>query len=73
MKTKTGAIREALEAGDMAKALSIASKFFDKSEDTKLYKLAASAALSPTFYRELGEDPDAIVEHAYQNLIERFS
>lgn len=72
MNTKTATIKRALISGDNKKALSIASKFFDKSADTQLYKRAKSAIENPGFYRQLGKDPAAIIDIAVSRLKEVF-
>ena len=72
MQTKTDKIKKAIEAGDARKAISLASKFFDRSAETQLYKQAQSAANNPGFYRQIGKDPDAIIAAAMDNLTHRF-
>ncbi len=72
MDTKTAQIIRALEAGDDRKAVSLASRFFDRSEATLLYKQAQGAANNPRFYRQIGKDPDAIIGAAVSNLRARF-
>lgn len=72
MDTKTAQIIRALEAGDNRKALSLASRFFDRSDDTMLFKQAQGAANNPRFYRQIGKDPDAIVDAAINRLRARF-
>lgn len=72
MQSKSEQIRNALDSGNAAKALSLASKFFDRSERTQLYKQAQSAANNPSFYRQIGKDPNAIVDLALADLRSRF-
>lgn len=72
MKTKTNQIKAALAVGNKKKALSIASKFFDRSEDTALFKQAKSAEENPSFYRQIGKDPEAIIEAAMMVINKRF-
>ena len=62
----------ALASGDNKKALSIASKFFDRSDKTKLYKQAQSAFNNPSFYIQIGKDPAAITDSAIADLRLRF-
>lgn len=73
METKTNQIKGLLDAGQVNKAISIASKFFDRSEDTKLFKQAQAAIQNPGFYKQIGKDPDAIVAQATELLAKRFA
>ena len=43
MENKSDKIRAALAIGDTRKAISVASKFFDRSDETQLYKQAQAA------------------------------
>lgn len=72
MQSKSDKIRAALISGETNKALSLASKFFDRSDETRLYQQAQSAANNPSFYRQIGKDPDAIVNNAIAALTQRF-
>jgi hypothetical protein len=69
MKSKTQQIREALAAGNQVGALRIAARFFDKSVDTKIFKLG----MNPGFYRRSGKEPDNVVTQALKTLLQRFS
>jgi len=72
MQSKTNTIRAALEAGDTRRAVSIASKFHDRSEDTKLFKTAQDCYTNPSFMRQVGKDPAVIIAQAQARLMERF-
>lgn len=72
MQSKSDKIREALRAGETGKAISLASKFFDRSGETRVYQQAQSANTNPAFYRQIGKDPDAIVRDAVAALTLRF-
>jgi len=72
MQSKTSTIRAALEAGDTRRAVSIASKFHDRSEDTKLFKTAQDCYTNPSFMRQVGKDPAVIIAQAQARLMERF-
>jgi hypothetical protein len=72
MQSKTNTIREAIAAGDTRRAVSIASKFHDRSEDTKLFKTAQDCYTNPAFMRQVGKDPAAIIAQARARLMERF-
>lgn len=68
--TKTAQIREAWAAGDKLGALRIASRFGDQSGDTKAMKRGWDAHQNPDFYRQVGKNPDELVEKAFA-IIER--
>lgn len=70
--TKSEQIRIALKAGDNKKAISIASKFWDKSPRTKKCQLAQSAILSPAFMRQLGKNPQQLIDDAIAALQDEF-
>lgn len=72
MDTKAQKIRNALLSGDEITAVKIASKFFDKSEVTSQCKDAASAMLNPSFYRQIGKDPEIIINNAVASLKDKF-
>ena len=72
MENKSDKIRAALANGDTRKAISLASKFFDRSDETQLYKQAQAAIGNPGFYRQIGKDPEAIVDAAVAALSQRF-
>lgn len=72
MQTKSEIIRDNLRKGDIRKAISIASKFFDKSERTAACKAAQSAYLSPDFMRQCGKDPQALIDKAARMLRAEF-
>jgi len=72
MENKSDKIRAALANGDTRKAISLASKFFDRSDETQLYKQAQAAIGNPGFYRQIGKDPDAIIAAAVESLTHRF-
>lgn len=72
MQTKSEIIRNHLRRGDIRKAISTASKFWDKSERTAACKAAQSAYLSPDFMRQCGKDPQAIIDHAAHLLRAEF-
>ena len=73
MKSKTKELSASIAAGDVSKSISIASKFFDRSEDTKLFKQAKSASENPGFYHQIGKDPQLIIDEAWSRMKERFA
>jgi hypothetical protein len=53
-------------------ALRIAARFFDRSVETKTFKRGIDAYNHPTFYRQLGKDPEQLVRDALDVLAKRF-
>ncbi len=72
MKSKVAQIQDAISIGDSKRAISITSKFFDKSEETKIFKSAQSAMLNPDFYRQIGKNPDEIISLAVAKIKDKF-
>ena len=62
--SKCSKIREAWASGDRIGALRIAARFFDRSEDTQIFKRGMNAFNNPEFYRQLRQDPDQITTAA---------
>jgi hypothetical protein len=73
MNCKTNQIRTAWNTGDRIGALRIAARFFDRSVDTRTFKRGMDAYNNPSFYRQLGKDPEQIVRDAFDDLGKRFS
>lgn len=69
-KSKTAQIREAWAAGDKLAALRIASRFSDRSDDTKAIKRGWDAYSNPCFYQQIGKDPAKLTGEAFA-IIER--
>ena len=61
-----------LDRGDWPSALRIASRFHDRSNDTLMFKRGFDAYQNPDFYRQLGRDPDKLVDAAIKRLQARF-
>ena len=72
MQSKTDAIRDHMAAGDQLAALRIASRFFDRGADADVFKRGWGAHTNPSFYRQIGRDPEALVTAALQRLAARF-
>jgi hypothetical protein len=72
MRTKTDQIRAAWLAGDHIGALRIAAQFFDRSNETMIFKRGMDANNHPGFYRQLGKEPEKIAVNALQVLARRF-
>ena len=54
-------------------ALRIAARFFDRSIDTKVFKRGIDAYNNPSFYRQLGKDPEQLTQAALGLLAKKFS
>jgi hypothetical protein len=72
LKCKVDQIRDAWAAGEQIGALRIAARFFDRSDDTLVFKRGMSAYNNPHFYRQLGQEPVQLVEEALEVLARRF-
>jgi hypothetical protein len=72
VETKSEQIRRALSAGDHLTALRIASRFHDRSHDTRTFKRGLDAYLNPAFYRQLGKDPEQLTAAALSLLEIKF-
>jgi hypothetical protein len=73
MDCKSDQIRAAWAVGDQIGALRIAARFFDRSIDTATFKRGMDAHNNPSFYRQLGKDPEQIVRGALNVLAKRFN
>jgi hypothetical protein len=73
LKCKVDQIRDAWAAGDRIGALRIAARFFDRSDDTLVFKRSMSACNNPDFYRQLAQEPVQLVRSALEVLAKRFS
>ena len=71
--SKCSKIREAWASGDRIAALRIAARFFDRSEDTQIFKRGMDAHNHPDFYWQLRQDPDQITTAAVRLLAEKFN
>ena len=60
MKSKSQQVRDALAVGDQIGALRIAARFFDRSDDTVIFKRGINVYKHPGFYRQLGQAPDQL-------------
>jgi hypothetical protein len=72
MICKTDKIRSAWAAGDRIGPLRVAARFFDRSEDTMIFKRGMDAHNHPDFYRQLGKEPEQIIQDALEILADRF-
>ncbi len=72
MLNKSEQIRAAWAAGDQIGALRIASRFFDRSPETAVIRRGWEAHTSPVFYRQIGKDPAAMTQAAFDVLAAKF-
>jgi hypothetical protein len=72
METKLSKVLAAMDTGDWQRAFSIASKFGRLGDQGADIMRAQSAILNPSFYRQMGRDPSAIVEAGKQAMRARF-
>jgi hypothetical protein len=71
-QTKTDQIRAAWFRGDRIAALRIAARFFDRSNETMIFKRGMDANNHPDFYTQLGKEPRELVNAALELLAKRF-
>ena len=72
MKRKVDQLRDAWNTGDQIAALGIAARFFDRSNETMIFKRGMDANNHPDFYRQLGKEPQELVTAALEILARRF-
>jgi hypothetical protein len=72
METKLAKLRAAWARGDRLAALRIASRFSDRSPETKLFQRGWAAVNNPAFYRQIRRDPEAITAAALVALAAKF-
>jgi len=73
MESKSQKIRDALAAGDRIAALRIAAHFHDRSANTLIYKRGFDAHSHPSFYRQLGQEPEQLTAAALALLETNFN
>jgi hypothetical protein len=72
MQTKLSQVLAAMDSGDWRKAFSIASKFGDLGTQKEAITRAQSAINNPSFYRQIGRDPDEAIKAGGAAMRERF-
>lgn len=72
LRSKTEQLRAAWNAGDRIAALRIASRFHDRSADTRLFKRGWDAHTNPGFYRQIGRDPARLTAEAIEAMARKF-
>ncbi|WP_072375408.1 hypothetical protein [Hyphomicrobium sp. NDB2Meth4] len=73
MQSKTDQIRNAWAAGDKITALRIASRFFDRSDETKTFQRGYQAHVNPAFFAQIGKDPAALTDEALRVMAAKFN
>ena len=71
MQTKADQIRAVWLTGDQIDALRIAGRFFDRSNETMIFKCSIDANNHPSFYRQLGKEPQELITAALDLLAKR--
>jgi hypothetical protein len=71
MQAKRDLIKQALMNNDYKKAISIASKF--QGKDMNEIKDAQLEFSNPSFYRQIGKNPDAVIENAIKVMQVKFA
>lgn len=72
MESKLDKLRAAWDRGDQIGALRIASKFWDRSPETKLFQRGWDAHNHPNFFRQIGKDPAALTAAALAAMASKF-
>jgi hypothetical protein len=69
--SKSDQIRAKWRDGDKLGALHIAARFWDRSPETQVFKRAWDAHSNPSFYRQLGRDPEALTQAGFDALAKK--
>jgi hypothetical protein len=72
MKRKVDQLRDAWNTGDQIAALRIAARFFDRSNETIIFKRGMDAHNHAQFYRQIGQEPQELITAALDVLAKRF-
>lgn len=70
---KVDALVSYMKAGEWGKAIAMAAKWPRLGEERIAIQTAASAQLSPEFYRQLGRNPEALVDEGKAALLRRYA
>lgn len=71
-RTKLSQLLDLMRAGEWEKALSFAAKFGDLGEHKAAITRGHQAAVNPSFYRQMGKEPVALVEAGTAALKARY-
>jgi hypothetical protein len=72
MKTKLQTLKDAYNAGDYRKALSIAAKFPRLGEEKDLIVTAHECLTNPSFYKQMGYDTNKCVNNGIIALANKY-
>jgi hypothetical protein len=70
--TKLARIRQAMQVGDWDAAIKLAARFQRLGPQDEAIKRAANAINNPSFYIQLGQDPERLKQAGIAALKERF-
>jgi len=70
--TKLAALKTAFAAGDQMGALRIAAKFPRLGDEATAITRAWAAYSNPEFYRQIGQDPDALIAVGVDALRDKY-
>lgn len=70
--TKLEQVRQHLAAGRLASALRICARFGELGEQKERITRGWAAYQNPSFYREIGQNPDALFADAIAAIHERY-
>jgi hypothetical protein len=73
MQTKLSILKAHLNSNDLIAALRIAAKFPNLGDDKKVITMAWAAFINPSFYTQIGKNPDELLELGIQALKARYS
>ncbi len=73
MQTKLSILKTHMKAEDWGKALSLAAKFQQLGKHRDAIKLAHEANIHPSFYSQLGKNPDELRTLGIQALKQRYA
>ena len=73
MERKIDVLRRYMDEGDNRRALSLASTFPHLGCDAAAIRRAHEAFCWPDFYRQLGQDPEKLIEAGVNALRQRYA
>ena len=72
MKTKLATLLEHMQAGDWTAAIRLANKFPRLGDHKEPITRAWGAIQNPDFYRQIGQNPDDLIDLGISALKERY-
>ena len=73
METKLARLKRHMAAGEFTEALRLCARWQDLGEHKERISRGWAAYMNPQFYRELGQDPDALFADALAAVRERYA